>query len=107
VVCTTNVGVGFVRCQGNGGVWCGMCAGVEVDHPQVVLQLFCILRGWVLYDYLCVLGGGGGALLVDDVAQHLQLGHNEGALAEVDCEAVGGLHGEELVQVFLQHPAVI
>jgi hypothetical protein len=44
-------------------------------------------------------GGGGGACFVDDVAQHFRLGHHEGALAEVDGEAVGGQHGKELVQV--------
>jgi hypothetical protein len=33
---------------------------------------------------------GVGVLPDDDVAQHLQLGHPEGTLAEVDGEAIDG-----------------
>ena len=70
--------------------------------------------GGVVSDYLDVLGDGGGAYTVDDVAQHLQLWHHEGALAEVDDHAVGGQDREELVEVgqvlrrrFAPQPAVI
>jgi hypothetical protein len=34
--------------------------------------------------------GGVGVVHDDDVAQHLQLGHPEGTLAEVDGEAIDG-----------------
>ncbi len=58
------------------------------------------LGGWVVYDYLYLLVvGGGGYSRVVDMAQDLQLRDHEGAFAEVDGEAIGDQHGEDLVQV--------
>ena len=61
-----------------------------------------------------MLGDGGGAYTVDDVAQHLQLWYHEGTLAEVDDHAVGDQDREEMVEVgqmfgrrFAPQPAVI
>jgi hypothetical protein len=61
---------------------------VEVDHPQVHTAAVLHPGGWVpMITCMCWEMGG---CTVDDVAQHLQLGHHEGTLAEVDGEAIGG-----------------